>query len=163
MSAAPELQPVADAPAKKKRGKGLLLIMLVLLLAGGGGGAYWWLSRTPGVEAAPKEIPLSERGLVPFEPFMVNLADGGGNRFLKVTLQLVLEDAESADAVLATPVVVSRIRSEILELLTQQTGAALVTPEGKAALKTAIGARLAPVLEGGKVVDVLFSEFVVQF
>jgi len=158
----PDLQPVADAPVKKKKGKGLMLVALVVLLAGGGGGAYWWLSRTP-VEAAPREVPLSERGLVPFDPFMVNLADGSGNRFLKVNLQLVLEDAASADKVGGTPVVVSRIRSEILELLTQQTGASLVTPEGKAALKTAIAQRLDPVLEGGKVIDVLFSEFVVQF
>jgi flagellar FliL protein len=161
--AAPELQPVVEAPAKKKKGKGLMLMVLVVLLAGGGGGAYWWLSRTPAVEAAPREIPLSERGLVPFEPFMVNLVDGGGNRFLKVNLQLVLEDAASAEKVLGTPVVVSRIRSEILELLTQQQAAVLVTPEGKAALKTAIGERLVPVLEGGKVIDVLFSEFIVQF
>ncbi len=158
---APELQPVAAAP--KKRGKGLMIILLVLALGAGGGGAYWWLSRTPGVEAAPREIPLSERGLVPFEPFMVNLADGGGSRFLKVNLQLVLDSPKSADKVTSTPVVISRIRSEILELLTEQSGAALVTADGKAALKTAIGGRLEPVLEGGKVIDVLFSEFVVQF
>ena len=80
-----------------------------------------------------------------------------------ITWSAPSDRTRSSFAVLATPVVVSRIRSEILELLTQQTGAALVTPEGKAALKTAIGARLAPVLEGGKVIDVLFSEFVVQF
>jgi len=160
---APDLQPVVEVPAKKKRGKGLILVLLVLLLAGGGGGAYWWLSRTPGVAAAPREIPLSARGLVPFDPFMVNLADGGGNRFLKVSLQLVLEDAASAGKVQGTAVVVSRMRSEILELLTQQTAAALVTPEGKAALKIAIAERLTPVLDGRKVIDVLFSEFVVQF
>jgi flagellar FliL protein len=163
MSAVPELQPVVEAPARKKKGRGPIFVLLVLLLVGGGGGAYWWLSRTPAVEAAPREVPLAERGLVPFEPFMVNLADGGGNRFLKVTLQLVLESPEKAEAVTSTPVVVSRIRSEILELLTQQTGTALVTPDGKAALKTAIGERLADVLDGGKVIDVLFSEFVVQF
>lgn len=157
---APELQPVAEP--KKKRGRGLMMVVLVLVLAGGGGGVYWWLSRTP-VEAAPREVPLSERGLVPFDPFMVNLADGGGNRFLKVNLQLVLEDVRSADHVLQTPVVTSRVRSEILELLTQQTGASLVTPEGKAALKQNIAERLDGVLDGGKVIDVLFSEFVVQF
>jgi flagellar FliL protein len=160
--ATPELQPIVETPAKKKRGKGLIFILFALLLAGGGGGAYWWLSRSP-VEAAAREIPLSQRGLVPFDPFMVNLADGGGNRFLKVNLQLVLEDAASADAVLHTPVVVSRIRSEVLELLSEQLGSDLVTPEGKAALKTKIAERLAPVLEGGKVIDVLFSEFIVQF
>lgn len=159
--AAPELQPVANAP--KKRGKGLMLVLLVLLMGAGGGGAYWWLSRTPGVEAAPRETPLSARGLVPFEPFMVNLADGGGSRFLKVNLQLVLDSPKSAGRVMSTAVVISRIRSEILELLTEQNGASLVTAEGKAALKAAIAERIEPVLEGGKVIDVLFSEFVVQF
>ena len=135
----------------------------MLLLAGGGGGAYWWMTRGPVEAAAPREVPLSERGLVPFEPFMVNLADGGGTRFLKVTSALVVEDAEVADHVLQSEVVVSRMRSEILELLTEQPAAELVTPEGKAALKNAIGERLAGALEDGKVIDVLFSEFVVQF
>ncbi len=158
----PELQVVIDPP-KKKGSKMRLILAAVMLLAGGGGGAYWWMSRVPVEAAAPKEIPLSERGLVDFEPFMVNLADGGGSRFLKVDLQLVLEDASAADHVTTTPVVVSRIRSEVLELLTQQTATALVTPEGKASLKKSIGERLEPLLEGGKVVDVLFSEFVVQF
>jgi flagellar FliL protein len=159
--AEPELQPVMDPP-KKAKGKGRLFILMALVLVSGGGGAYWWMSRTP-VEAAPKVIPLSERGLVDFEPFMVNLADGGGSRFLKVDLQLIVEDQDSADHVTGTPVVTSRVRSEVLELLTQQTATALVTPEGKASLKKSIGERLEPLLEGGKVVDVLFSEFVVQF
>jgi flagellar FliL protein len=157
---APELQPVA---APKKGGKGLIVLLMILALGAGGGGAYWWLSRTQGLEAAPREIPLSARGLVPFDPFMVNLADGSGTRFLKCSLQLVLDSPRSADKVAGTPVVVSRVRSEILELLTEQTATALVTSEGKAALKTAIADRLEPVLEGGKVIDVLFSEFVVQF
>lgn len=157
---APELQPVA---APKKRGRGLIVLLLLAALGAGGGGAYWWLSRTPGLEAAPREVPLSARGLVPLDTFMVNLADGGGTRFLKCSLQLVLDSPRSADTVTATPVVVSRVRSEILELLTEQTATELVTTEGKAALKTAIAARLEPVLEGGKVIDVLFSEFVVQF
>lgn len=160
--AEPELQMVTEAP-KKKGGKMTLVLGAVALLAAGGGGAYWWMSRMPVEAAAPREIPLSERGLVDFEPFMVNLADGAGNRFLKVDLQLVLEDAPAAEHVTTTPVVVSRIRSEVLELLTQQTATALVTAEGKTALKKTIGERLEPLLEGGKVIDVLFSEFVVQF
>lgn len=157
---ADEVLVVADVPAKpKKRGK--LLVIAAVLLLSIGGGAYWWLFGS--VEAAPREVPLAERGLVAFEPFMVNLADGGGNRFLKVNLQLVLEDERAAASVLHTPVVLSRVRSDILELLTEQTGSALVTPEGKAALKSAIGERVADTLKDKKVVDVLFSEFVVQF
>lgn len=168
MADEPELTlstPEASAgKAKKKKGKSKLPLMLVavLVLGGGGGGAYWWMNRGA-AEAAPKEIPLSERGLLTFEPFMVNLADEGGSRFLKVTLQLVLEDAASALHASETPVVVSRVRSDILELLTEQQAPALVTAEGKQALKTAIKERAAHALEHTQVIDVLFSEFVVQF
>ena len=136
----------------------------MVVLLGGGGGAYWYMNRGAAeVEAAPKEVPLAERGLLSFEPFMVNLADEGGGRFLKANIQLVLEDAEKALHATETPVVVSRVRSDILELLTEQTAPALVTTEGKAALKAAIKERATHALHETEVVDVLFSEFVVQF
>lgn len=154
-----DTQPAAPAAAKKGRSK-LLMIAVVLVVAGAGGG-YWWMSRAP-VEAAPKSVPLSQRGLVTFEPFMVNLSDGG-SRFLKLNVQLVLDSQHEADAVLHTPVVLSHLRSAILELLTEQTATELVTPDGKAALKDAIRERAIASLEGKEVIDVLFSEFVVQF
>lgn len=157
-----ELTPVVGAK-KKKKGKGkLLLIVGILLIAGAGGGGYWWLSR--GAAAATSaEVPLSERGLLTFEPFMVNLADEGGSRFLKANIQLVLEDDEKALHASETPVIVSRVRSDILELLTQQEAPTLVTPEGKQELKAAIKERAKLALPETEVVDVLFSEFVVQF
>jgi flagellar protein FliL len=167
MSAEPELKMVeGQAPAAKKGGRKLLWIAVIglVVLGGGGGGAWWWWHRGGDVaEAAPKEPPLESRGLLKFEPFMVNLADEGGTRFLKVTIALVVEDASVAKQLEESPVIVSRIRSDILELLTEQQAAALVTPEGKESLKNAIKARVAGALEDKKVIDVLFSEFVVQF
>ena len=114
-------------------------------------------------EAAPKEPPLEQRGLLTFEPFMVNLADEGGTRFLKTNIALVVEDAATAKELEESPVVKSRVRSDILELLTEQQAPALVTPEGKQALKLGIKERVAPLLAHEQVIDVLFSEFVVQF
>jgi flagellar FliL protein len=166
MSAEPELKMVeGQAPAVKKKGKPLVLIALIaLLMIGGSGAAWWWFHRGTAVaEAAPKEPPLEKRGLLTFEPFMVNLADEGGTRFLKTTIGLVVEDAEIAKELEESPVVKSRVRSDILELLTEQQAPSLVTPEGKESLKSAIKARTAHALEGKKVIDVLFSEFVVQF
>jgi flagellar FliL protein len=166
MAAEPELKIVEEAP-KKKGGFLKILIILVaalVLLGGGGGGAWWWMHRGGATaQAEAKEPPLEERGLVTFEPFMVNLADEGGSRFLKTTVALVVEDAEIAKSIEESPVVISRLRSDILELLTEQQAPTLVTPEGKDALKGAIKARVAHALEDKKVVDVLFSEFVVQF
>jgi flagellar FliL protein len=164
MAEDPELKLSTDAKPAKKKGKSKLPMILaaVVVLGGGGGGAWWYMNRGA-AEAAPVEVPLSERGLLTFEPFMVNLADEGGSRFLKVTLSLVLEDAASALHVSETPVVVSRVRSDVLELLTEQQAPTLVTAEGKLALKNAIKERAAHALDHTKVIDVLFSEFVVQF
>jgi flagellar protein FliL len=167
MAAEPELKIVEGQPAlAKKKGRSLIVLAVIslVILGGAGGGAWWWFHRGTAVaEAAPKELPLEKRGLLTFEPFMVNLADEGGTRFLKANIALVVENPLVAKELEEAPVVVSRVRSDILELLTEQQAALLVTPEGKESLKSAIKARTAHALENKKVLDVLFSEFVVQF
>lgn len=158
-----ELPKVPDAAPAKKKGGLLkkLLIPLVLLTVLGGAGGWWMLRGSAGAEHA--EPPLEARGLLAFEPFLVNLADAGGARFLKITVQLVLASDEEAKHIEHSPVVLMHLRSAILELLTMQLSNTLVTAEGKKALKDAIKTRLSPDLPHQKVVDVLFSEFVVQF
>ena len=156
----------APAPApKKKKGGGMkwLFIGALAVILGGAGAAWWMLggSTTEAAEAAEPE--LSTRGVFAFEPFLVNLADDGGQRFLKATVSLVVENPEEAKHIEETPVIVAHIRSAIIEVLTQQKAPALVTPEGKTALKQAIKDRTSPLLPEKKVLDVLFSEFVVQF
>jgi flagellar FliL protein len=156
----------ATPPAAAKKGGGIMkwLILTVLVVGIGGGGAAWWLAGSSSAASAEASEPsLDARGLVAFEPFLVNLADQGGNRFLKATIQLVLESPEQATHVEETLVVKSHLRSAILELLTQQSAPALVTQDGKDALKAAIKTRTTPLLADAKVLDVLFSEFVVQF
>jgi flagellar protein FliL len=153
----------AKAPAKGKSKLPLIGGALVLLAAGGGG-MYWWSGRNaaaPAVEA--KEIPPSARGLVTFEPFVANLADPGGTRFVRATVQLVVADAHQATEVAETPVLVMQARAIILELLTTQSADVLVTLEGKAALRKAIAERVHAALHEVEVIDVLFSDFVVQF
>lgn len=162
MAMADETGEAAPAPKKKKGGLLKLILVVVVLLAVGGGGGAWWMLRASGTEAAAEPGPES-RGLVSFEPFLVNLADEGGTRFLKASIQLVLETTADAKEVEETPVMAGQLRSTILELLTEQSAPELVTQEGKQALKDAIKARATEHLHGRKVIDVLFSEFVVQF
>jgi flagellar FliL protein len=149
-------------PSKKGRSKLTLIAIAVVVLGAAGGGA-WWFMRGPAVKAEAKEPDPAERGLVAFEPFLVNLADPGGGRFLKTTIQVVVTNAEEAAHLKETPVLLMQARSAILELLTLQTAETLVTPEGKQALKDAIKEKISKALGKVKVVDVLFSEFVVQF
>jgi flagellar basal body-associated protein FliL len=152
------------APAKAgwKKTAGLVLATAVVAAAGG----LWWSRSATAQEGGghePAPVKESSRGLIKFEPFVVNLADGSGTRFLRTTLQLVVAPAEAAETVGKDPVVMLQVRSAVLELLAQQSSASLVTPEGKAAMKAAIVSRAQEALGDWKIVDVLFSEFVVQF
>jgi flagellar FliL protein len=157
------------APAKKSRGKLIPIVVAVLVLGGAGGGAYWYFVARPaalaasGGEAVHAEAAPEPTGVVTLEPFVVNLADPGGTRFLRVSLALVVKSEEEAAELGENPVVTGRIRSSLIELLAQQTSSVLVTPEGKAALKKAITAEVAHAAHEAEVSDVLFSEFVVQF
>jgi flagellar protein FliL len=163
-AAPPAEEPSAAAPppAKKKR-LGLILAVLGLVLGlGGGGGAYWYfvMRGAPQEEAAPEP---EKAGIVPMAPFVVNLADEGGGRFLRVTLALTVEGEEHAKEVEEDAVLSARLRSAILERLAQETADHLVTPKGKAELKKVIAEQVSHASHELKVTDVLFSEFVVQF
>jgi flagellar protein FliL len=157
----------AAAPAPKKSRRGLLIVLtvVVILLAGGGGGAYWFLFRSTGeAQAAEPEPPApAPTGVIPLEPFIVNLADPAGSRFLRVTLSLVVADEARAKEFEEDKVVHLRVRSAILELLAQKQASELVTPEGKTQLKKSIADGVAHAAHDLEVADVLFSEFIVQF
>jgi len=155
------------APAKKRgRARWFLLALLVLLLGGGAaGGAWWWKSRAQAADAAhagPETIG-EHSGVLRLEQFTVNLADREASRFLRVSVHLVVSDGSEIEALQKHELKVMRVRSAVLELLTVQTSDRVVTPEGKAALKQAIAARTSAILTPVKVIDVLFSDFVVQF
>jgi flagellar FliL protein len=170
MSDAPKAEaPAEAAPAKPKSKLPLIAGALVVVLAGAGGGGYWWWShRVPAdpkaAEAEKKEEHEPEdAGVVSFDPFVANLADEGGTRFLRASLKLVVAGAETAKEVEENAVERAQLQSAILEILTIHTAEELVKPEGKAALKKQILEKTGHVLHSAKVKDVLFTEFVVQF
>ena len=155
----------APAPAKAKGGFMKLLVIVLLAVAGGGGGAYFYFvkaapAQAKEVEPEPEPEPT---GIVELEPFVVNLADTGATRFLRVTLSLVVQDEEQAKEIDEHALEKARVRSAILELLAEQAAETIVTPEGKVELKTMIIERVQHAAHELKVVDVLYSEFVIQF
>ena len=158
---APEVPPVGKTTKYKR--KSLYMGLAAAVVLGGVGGGAWWTLRAAPVEHKVKvTVAAHKRGMVTFEPFVVNLADRDASRFLRVTVRLVVDSPERAKEVEETPVVLMGARSAILELLTTQTASTVVTLEGKAALRTAIAERVGHSGEL-EVIDVLFSDFVVQF
>lgn len=161
----------APAPVKKSRLKMVLVLVGGLLVLGGGAaaGGYWWMARN-GAAAANGEKPHEETekigpesGIIPLEQFTVNLSDKDASRFLRATVHLVIDKGEEAEELKEDSLKLMRIRSSILELLTVQTSEKVVSPEGKTALKEEIAKRASAILKPVKVIDVLFSDFVVQF
>jgi flagellar FliL protein len=178
-----ETQAPAAAPKKKSRRTLMIAVAGLVLLGGGGGAAYWKFA--PGYAAAAEgkakskskakhgdaaaeaeheedEAEEGPTGIVALEPFVVNLADPGATRFLRISLSLVVGE-EHAKELAEKEVERMQLRSSILELLALQTSGTLVTPEGKTELKKAIAKRVGETVHGLHVVDVLLSEFVVQF
>ena len=175
-----------DGSATKKS-KLPLILGLVVFLAGGGGGGYWWFAKQKAAAASPAEAgghgakaakgdtshgegsghgekAAAEGGaLLPLDVFTVNLADEEARRFLRTNVQLVIDGDEAVVKELEEEKLpVARARSVVLDLLTSQKSAEIATAEGKDALKKAIAEKASKALHH-EVLDVLFSDFVIQF
>jgi flagellar basal body-associated protein FliL len=48
-------------------------------------------------------------GIVNFEPFVVNLADAGGRRFLRINVRLIVDDLEKAEQIQKSEVQLMRL------------------------------------------------------
>lgn len=157
----------AQPPAKKSRGKLFAIVGAIVVLGGGGAGAYFMTrGGSAPAEHAAAEQPAheaQEHGVVTFEPFIVNLADPGGQRFLRADIRLLVGEAEAAAHVQENAVTVARLRSAIIDVLTAQTAERIVTAEGKAALKSAIAETASHMMRPTEVSDVLFADFVIQY
>lgn len=95
---------------------------------------------------------------------VVNLADPGANRYLKITV--VIEFSPTLDSQSDVTAKVSLREPILQDILTSVLGdlttAQLATSQGKDALKKTLIAQFAPVLIELHIVDILFPDFVMQ-
>jgi len=125
---------------KPKRSKKMLLIAgpLLLLLLGGGGGAGWYFyakaKSTDGEESAETSKPADAGKAKVFanlDPFVVNLADDGGDRLIQLGVVLEVGDAKVASDITAQ---MPAVRNAILLLLSSRQSSELLTLPGKQTL-----------------------------
>lgn len=150
----------APAAGKRKTRKILLFGLLALFLAAGGV-AYLLLSEDSGSHAAGPDTsgPPAERFVMPLEPFLVNLADREARRYLKIKVELEVDQEKTAGELKKS---LPLIRDALILLLSSKTYADISTAEGKGHLKSEILQRLAALPGGRKVTNVYFTEFVAQ-
>lgn len=158
-----------EEPKPKKNKNMLLIIIIAVAVIAGGAGAFFFLTKSGGKGAATgekehsaeasKDAKGDEGAMVPLDPFVVNLTDQAGSRFLKVSMQLEV----------ATPLIVEKakgktpqLRDAIITLLTSKSSDALISPEGKLQLKDEINILANQILGNNSVKNVYITEFVMQ-
>ncbi len=109
--------------------------------------------------AAPKVEQPAIGPVFALESFIVNLADPGGKRYLRVTMQLELKDAKMNDQVTQR---LPQVRDCILTVLPTRKVDDLQTVEGKTGLRSELITKLNELLGPGAVTKIYFTEFVIQ-
>jgi len=93
------------------------------------------------------------------DPFIVNLAKSGGNRFLKVTVSL---EMSSPKVRLGLKKNIQKITDSILLLLSTKIFKDVYSVQGKFTLKGEITTRVNQFLTEGQVKGAYFTEFIIQ-
>ncbi|MBI4797695.1 MAG: flagellar basal body-associated FliL family protein [Desulfarculus sp.] len=170
----------AEGPEEGKKKSGLIKLIIIgvgalLILGGGGFAAYKFFFAKP--DAPPAAEGKAEAGKeekkddkkkegekatppMSLEPFIVNLADPGGKRYLKLTVSLDIKD-EKLKKELETRM--PQIRDSVLLLLSSKTFNDISPVAGKIKLRNEVLKIVNNTLGGaGQVHALYFGEFVIQ-
>ena len=147
----------------------LIGILMVFMLGMGGGLFMMWnklselsiqSAANAGTNPVPGDHPEQPLGpICPLETFIVNLADKGGNRYLRMTMDLELGNPELQTEITKR---MPQIRDSILMILPSKRFDDISPVEGKTALRDEILEKLNGLLTSGKITNIYFKEFVVQ-
>jgi len=105
---------------------------------------------------------LEKSAVLPLEPFVVNLADIDAPRYLRIKINLMLDDKARIKELVENQVLQLKVRDVILQSLTSKTSKELINDEGKNKLRHEIQDKIAIYFRGPKLVDIMFTEFVIQ-
>jgi len=154
----------AESQPKKKSKIILFAIIgfILVLAAGGGFFAYTkFLAPKPAIvpSEVEKEAPESVGEMFTLEPFVVNLSDPKGKRYLKVSIAIELENAQIIERAEKNK---PKMRDMVIMLLTSLSFEEVMTPEGKIRVRDELFERFNLILRPDRVKNIYFTEFVVQ-
>ena len=158
---------MAEEEGKKKRSlwlKLLLIFVIVAVLGVGGffGDQYFMDQQDQDPEQVEEEATPDhpeDTEMVELDPFVVNLADPLGRRYLRATIEVETVDSNAAEDLQDKQ---AQVRDSVLMLLSSKTFEDIRAMDQKIQLRHEIVERLNQVIGQGRVVKVYFTEFVVQ-
>src|SRR5262245_10029205 len=130
----PQGEAPAAAPSRSGSKKWLVLATAVLLL-GGGVVAFQRRERTS-VHGERKPVAF-EPGVLELEPFVLNLADQAGDRYVRIVVRLVLDQAAIARRA-ASGLGQVKLRDRILTVLSRKRAGDMTSLESKEHLREEI-------------------------
>ena len=148
----------------------ILIGVVVLVMVGLGGGFFMMWTKMATLNAQGPAVPNAAAATAPaeqamlgpifsLETFIVNLADKGGNRYLRVTMDLEMTNAALDDELTER---LPQVRDAVLTILPNKRFENISTAEGKTSLRSELIEELNSFLSQGKVTKIYFKEFVVQ-
>jgi flagellar FliL protein len=149
----------------------LAAVVLVIAMMGGGFFLMWTKMNTTlaqmqmqnaaenEAEETPEEEVITIGPIYKMETLIVNLADQGGKRYLRITMELELSAPEVMEEINNR---MPQLRDAILMVLPSKQYSDIGSTEGKIALRDELIAKINGILKKGTVTNIYFTEFVVQ-
>lgn len=165
MSPAASKEDTGQEPGGKAQEKGgkkkkiILLLVIVLVLAVAGAAAWYFLlaDRGEDLPAVPQEPQVELHS--PHFSFTVNLAGADHRRFLRSTLVLGYQEPGLTEELVLKE---AKVRDLIITIMRAKTLEDVSISEGVQQLRLEIKETLNEFLEGDPVLEVFFTEFVIQ-
>jgi flagellar FliL protein len=156
--------------SSKKPPMKLIIIILAVAVLAGGGFAGWTMIKESPARSAQSEGASGENAPVnsaepvvgqmfQLDPFVVNLSDPGGKRYLKAKIEL---EYVGKEVFTELTVRLPQLRDAILLHLSSKMLDEVQSVDGKVELRNALIKRINQVLMAGKVKNLYFTQFVIQ-
>jgi len=167
---------MAEEKAAEEKGGGgkktlFIIVGGVILMAAVAAGAYFAGSKLNGSDSPEKVVSKStDKGepakaqdelgpLVPLDDIIVNILDDQGSRYLKASITLEMSNQVVVDEIQRRQ---PQIRDAVLLLMGSKSFDEIRDLQGKLQLRAEVIARVNEFLHDGKVVNLYFTDFVVQ-
>ena len=152
----------------------ILIGVVMVFMLGLGGGLFMMWNKLSAMEIQSQSaaedseqgdldtpVPVDELlgPIFSLDTFIVNLADPGGKRYLRITIDLELDsDLLESEIKKRLP----QVRDSILTILPTKRFADISSAKGKTALRDQMQERINGLLARGQITNIYFKEFVVQ-
>lgn len=157
---------------KKSKSKKKKLFSLKSLLFCGGiliallMGSYLLVEKVlaPSVSVKENSPDFSRKGtlrtvIYPLEPIIVNLAETGAKKYLRVTINLELDNSKVVEEIKRLS---PRLIDSLITLLSSKTLSEVEDAKGKINIRKEIITQLNAELSTGRIINVYFTEFIIQ-